>query len=234
MASDTVSPQGQAYDSGRLDSGSGRWVDEFWTALIGAVDGRLRVYYGIREFSDDERCILRIAIDPSPMQVLLTDGTTIEEGTPVGALHLWNEHVPRFPPNGPDFAWANSVRRQFVHTLRLLADRAENDPELRRLPGFRGEALLATRLGLAQLDRVAVRLGFEPVDTPGLSIGPLRRIGDSLNVWALTRAYNPAALPRHGWIRERHELWMSRAKLIALYGAGSRAAAQAGRSRPTQ
>ena len=234
MASDTVSPHGHAYDADRLDGGSGRWLDEFWTALVGAVDSRLRVYYGIREFADDERCILRLAIDPSPMRVYLSDGTIIEEGTPVGALHLWNEHVPRFPAHGPDFAWANGVRRQFVHTLRLLAARAEDDPELQRLPAFRGEALLATRLGLAQLDRVAVRLGFEPVETPGHAIGPLRKLGDCLNVWALTRAYNPTALPRQGWIRVRHELWMSRAKLIALYGRDRRTEAHPRGPRPTQ
>lgn len=220
MASDTVSPDGHTYDAGRLGGGSGRWSDEFWTAVVGAVDSRLRIYYGIREFADADGCILRLAIDRSSMRVYLSDGTTIAEDAPVGALHLWNEHIPRFPAHGPDLAWANGVRRQFVQSLQLLAARAEEDTELRRLPAFRGEALLATRLGLAQLDRVAVRLGFEPVETPGFSIGPLRKLGDCLNVWALTRAYNPGAMSRQRWVRVRHELWISRAKLIALYGRG--------------
>jgi len=222
MASDAVSTQGHAFDARGLDGGAENWRDEFWTALVGAIDSRLRIYYDIREFADDPRCLLRLAVDPAPMRLTLSDGTAIDKGMPIGALHLWNEHVPRFPAHGPDLRWACRVRRQFVHTLRLLAARAESDPRIGQLPAFRGETVLATRLGLGQLDRVAERLGFEPVAPPPSRLGALRTIGHCLNVWCLTRAYNPAALQRQTLLRVRHELWMSRTTLIARYGRGSR------------
>jgi hypothetical protein len=217
MASDAVTEH-RGFDAGRIEGGIDSWRDEFWAALMGAIDTRLRNYYGIREFTQDNRCLLRLAIDPSPMSIMLSDGTAIEAGAPIGALHLWNEHVPRFPREGLNLGWANAARRQFVHTLRILAARAEADPDICRLPAFRGEALLATRLGLGQLDRIAERLGFEAVPAPISNHGALRTLGDRLNVWCLTRAYNPVALPRQKWPRVRHELWISRAKLVALYG----------------
>jgi hypothetical protein len=220
MASDAVTEH-RGLDAGGLQDGSEYGRDEFWAALIGTVDGWLRRYYGIREFTGDKRCLLRLAVDPAPMSFVLSDGTVIEAGAPVGALHLWNEHVPRFPAQGPDFGWACAARRQFVHTLRLLAAHAEADPDIRRLPAFRGQALLTTRLGLTQLDRIAERLGFEAVPAPPSAHGALRTLGDRLNVWCLTRAYNPAALPRQKWLRVRHELWIPRARLVALYGRGA-------------
>lgn len=217
MASDALSEH-HGFDVGRVEGGSENWRDAFWTALIGAVDSRLRTYYGIREFAQDQRCLLRIAVDPAPMSIVLSDGTAIEAGAPIGALHLWNEHVPRFPAQGPDLGWACAARRQFVHTLRLLATRAEADPDLRRLPAFRAQAVLATRLGLAQLDRLAERLGLEAVAVAPSMLGAMCTLGDRLNVWCLTRAYNPGALRRQEWPRVRRELWISRARLMTLYG----------------
>ena len=134
---------------------------------------------------------------------------------------MWNEHLPRYAKGGPDLGWAGRARRRFMHSMRLLAVRAEYDPELRQVPAFRAEAMLASRLGLTQLERLAERLGFEAIAIPPTTLGALRTLGASLNVWCLTRAFNPAALPRQCWRRERHELWISRAELIARYRHGA-------------
>src|SRR5947207_5343876 len=103
MLSDAASSTGATYDPGPLRAG---WKDEFWVALVGTFDAWLRSYYGIQELTDDPQCVLRIGPMPARMPVLLADGTEIREGEPVGALHLWNEHVPRYTGNGPTLAWA--------------------------------------------------------------------------------------------------------------------------------
>jgi hypothetical protein len=226
MASDAVSPE-HAFDASHR-TGSCDWRDEFWAVLIGSVDARLRAYYRIREFTCDERCILRLAIDRAPAPVILADGTTIAAGERIGALHLWNEHLPRYSGQGPDLGWAGNIRRQVAYSLCLLAAEVEHESGLPTVRAFRAEAMLASRLGLAQLDRLAERHGFEAIATRPTLLGWLRTLGDCVNVWCLTRAFNPGALPRQRWRRERHELWISRTRLLALYGhAASRSRGQA-------
>src|SRR5215472_13478242 len=49
----------------------------------------------------------------------------------------------------------------------------------------------------------------------------LHGLGECFMQWGLTRAYNPAALPRQPFLRDRHELWISRATLRLRYGRRS-------------
>ena len=217
MASDWLSSQVHAFDTRLFEGAAENWRDEFWTALIGAVDKRLRHYYGIYEFTGDDRCILRIAIERTPASVMLSDGTCIERGAAIGALHLWNDQLLRFSERGPDLAWACMMRRRLVHSLLLLATHIKRDPQLEPVSAFRARAVMATRLGLARLDRVAERHGFEAIAIPPSLFGPLQTIGDCINVWCLTRAFNPGALPRQRWRRQRQELWISRPKLVRTY-----------------
>jgi len=43
-----------------------------------------------------------------------------------------------------------------------------------------------------------------------------------LHVVELDRAFNPAALGRQPFLREHHELWLSRTVLLGRYGRGQR------------
>jgi hypothetical protein len=52
-------------------------------------------------------------------------------------------------------------------------------------------------------------------------------LGDSVSAWGLTRAFNPAALPRHRFLRDHHELWISRTTLLKRYAREARKAAGA-------
>jgi hypothetical protein len=163
MTSDAVSSSEPTYDPGRLEAG---WRDELWLALVGSVDAMLRSFYGIQEFSDDPHCVLRIGISPARMPVVMSDGTRICEGQLVGELHLWNEHIPRYSGHGPDLGWAADMRRRVVQSLRLLAQHAEHHPAWQRLPAFRADATLSSRLGDIQIRRLALRHGFELVEPP--------------------------------------------------------------------
>lgn len=214
----------------RADRPTG-WNDEFWAAVVGSVDALLRAYYGIREFTGDPDCVVRIALDPAREPITLSDGTQIASGEMVGALHLWNEHLQRYSPRGPDLGWAEDMRRRIRHSLRLLADHIQRDPAWRPVRAFRADATWSSRLGTVQIRRVAERYGFELVEPGSSMLRQLHAIGDSFIVWALTRGFNPSALPRQPFLRARHELWISRSTLLRRY---RREAPRAGGRQPDQ
>jgi len=214
MTSDAVSSSEPIYDPGRLEAG---WRDELWLTLVGSVDAILRSLYGIQEFADDPHCVLRIGISPARMPVVMSDGTRICVGELVGELHLWNEHIPRYSEHGPDLGWAADMRRRVVHSLRLLAHHVEYHPAWQHLAAFRADATLSSPLGDIQIRRLPLRHGFELVEPPSSLFRPLHALGDSLSAWSLTRAFNPAALSRQRFLRDHHELWISRAMLLKRY-----------------
>lgn len=113
MASQVISSSEPAYDAGR----HGPRVDEFWMALVGSVDALLRFYHGIYEFTDDPDCVLRVAYSHARGAMRLSDGTQIGAAQSVGALHLWNEHLPRYSERGPDVGWACEMRRRVLRSL---------------------------------------------------------------------------------------------------------------------
>src|SRR6267378_3623892 len=93
MASDVVSRPQPTYDPGRFEAG---WKDEFWLTLVGSLDALLRSLYGIREFTDDPHCVLRIGISPARMPVTMSDGTRVCAGQLIGELHPAWQQLPAF------------------------------------------------------------------------------------------------------------------------------------------
>jgi hypothetical protein len=193
------------------------WGDAVWSAVIGHADVILRRYYGVREFTDDTHCMLRIALGEARNAVQLADGTYIRAGETVGVLHFWNEHLPRFPPIGPDLHWAKRIEDRARRSLEILADHVAHDPEWAAIQAFRGNiALSGGRPRLRQMRRLADRYGFEVKDDP--AIGAVRALGEDMVIWALTRAFNPVATRRQTFFRHRREVWISRRQLLARYG----------------
>jgi len=212
--------------AGALGGASSGWPDDLWAGSVSLVDAMLRSYYGVYEYDDDPACIFRVALGEVRAPVVLADGTTVRIGGVVGNLHLWNEHLPRFPGAGPDLAWACTMRDRIRDSLAALAAHVEREAAWREVSALCGEAAFSPRLGLSQLRRVAERYGFERVATGATWLRRLHKVGDSFTVWGLTRAFNPAALARQPFLRERHELWISRTTLVERYGR-RRAAADA-------
>jgi hypothetical protein len=208
-----------------LGSASAGWPDGIWASSVGWVDALIRTYYGIYEFIDDPKCVLRVALGQARTAVTLSDGTRVENGELIGTLHFWNEHLPRYAPDGPNLRWACAIRDQMQRSLCSLAEYVEREPAWREIRALRGEAALSTRLGILQVQRVGERYGFERV--PATSNSFLRRlhtVGEAMTLWSLTRAFNPAALSRQPFIRDHHELWISRSSLIERYGRPRRQA----------
>lgn len=218
---------------GALGASSGAWPDELWAGSIAMVDAVLRSFYGVHEFTDDPACVFRLGRSHARSAVALSDGIQIATGEPIGTLHFWNEHLPRYPDTGPDLRWACTMRDQVAHSMRLLADHIETEPAWRDIRALYGDAVFfSARLGMPQIERVCMRFGFERVPTesdPSL----WRRFGlfcESLTLWGLTRAFQPAALPRRPFLRPQQELWISRARLLVYARRHAAVAAKAARA----
>jgi len=190
--------------------------DRLWALLMRAADVVLRRWYGVREFTDDPSCLLRLALAPAPHAATLSDGTRIEAGEIVGVLHIWNEQVPRFRLDGPDLRWAIDVRRRLRRSFRALAEHLEQDPAWREVRGIHACVVFGSRRRREQIRRAAEHFGFELIDD-GASAKGLHELGEDFLIWALTRAFNPGALRRSPFWRDRTELWISRDKLLSRY-----------------
>lgn len=219
MAGGVASPSERAL---HLPDRQAGWTDELWAAVVGPIDALLRTCYGIREFTDDPDCLFRIALDRAREPVTLSDRTQIDRGRTVGALHLWNEHLRRYSARGPDLGWACDMRQRIRHSLRLLTDHIERDSASCPVQAFRVDTTWSSRRGSGQIRRVAARYGFEVVEHSPSMLRQVRALGESVHAWALTRAFNPSALPRQPFLRDHHELWISRSTLLHIYGRGAR------------
>lgn len=200
----------------------------WFAAAVRGLDRWLRRRQGIEAFSPDSRCLLRLAVTPSPRELDLADGTHVEAGQRIGELHFWNEHIPPMPLGGPNLAWARSLETGFRRSLTELAEAAAEQPRMRDIEAFRAELAAVDRGGFCRLLRGLRSMGFESLE-PDEARWQERfvRFWQNVYLWALMRVFNPGAL-RAGWLRRgRLEIWISRQALLGKYGA-RRAAFSAG------
>ena len=151
------------------------------------------------------------------MAASLSDGTEVEVGELVGILHFWNEHLPRYSEKGPDLGWACLMRDRVIYSLRAFSEYIEHEPAWREVRAIRAETALPARLGAPQIVRVFQRYGFEQIPTEPSFLARLHGLGECCILWGITRALNPAAMPRQRFLRDRCELWISRTALLARY-----------------
>ncbi|NOZ29420.1 MAG: glycosyltransferase [Chloroflexi bacterium] len=192
-----------------------------WT--IRGLDALLRRCYHIQEFSQEEDCILRIALHKSDEEVLLSDGTRVLPGDLIGELHLWNEHIPPMPPEGPDLIWAFTFRRRMARSLAALAAYVESDPRFRDVKAFRGILAIGSGDGLAQAARAADRWGFDLLDQqePAGLLTRFLSFWQKLYTWGIIWTFNPSSLNGKNLRRLKHRrFWISRKQLLDRYGTG--------------
>ena len=190
--------------------------------LIYRLDALLRQLYRIREFTDDPDCLLRLAMKRASTSLNLSDGTRIMPGDPVGELHLWNDHVPRFPSGGPTLGWARRAHASMVHSLSLLADHVATEPEWQGVQAFFADAPISPKRSPASVRAVSRRYGFEPALRRRTVWRSVHDVIESLLLSGLAYAYNPAASHRQKFLRHRQRIWIGRTTLIRLYGAKAR------------
>lgn len=212
-----ISPN-RARDSRNVSSSSIRLRERALAFLVGALDRLLQRCYRIEEFTQQADCLLRVSLRHVGKAIHLHDGTHIGPDELVGELHLWNEHLPRFPPAGPTFQWARRMRHRTIRSLHLLAEHMQREPAWGRVQAFYADVPVRRRRGFSELQRLARRYGFECVPQQRSIIRSMREIAESLLLWGLAIVHNPAALGRQLTVRRRQQIWISRTGLLQRYG----------------
>jgi hypothetical protein len=199
--------------------------------LAGAVlmlDSWLRRREGIFEYTRDPDCIFRLQHGTASGKHTLNDGTRVEPGDPILALHIWNEQVPQIPATGPSLAWALEVRWAVDRSLRLLAKHlAVNRADCEGINAIGADITLWPALRSGQLARVSGSFGFEPV-ADHRQANLLRRAGENILMLLLVTATNPAASRIDALWRHHTFAYLSRRLLKKRYTEKSGDPAPAG------
>lgn len=186
--------------------------------IVRAFDLWLSRQYGIFPFDESPDCIVHVQVSKATHPLEFPDCAVVETGQPVVLLHLWNEHLPPMPPEGPNLGWSNRTMRLFVDSLRGLARQFRRDPRLEGVRAVGGVTALFSPDGRASGVRWMERLGFmvAPYHRP---LGRFGEFWENLYSWWLLEAYNPGSM-RHRSLLSlwRAEIWMPVEKFVDLYG----------------
>lgn len=189
-------------------------------AVIRGFDRFLRWACGVFEFCDEPECILRLRLTQTPHELHLPD-QVVGKGKPMLELHLWNEHLPLPPAEGPDLAWAARIGRMWMYSLYRVADTLRDDPRLSGARAIGGVTVLLLLGDHAGGVRLMERSGFTVMPHRN----PLGRFGEfwqNLYAWGLMWAFNPASVQGRPLIRLRQaEIWMAADEFLQRYGWGS-------------
>lgn len=187
--------------------------------MVFLFDSFLRWVYREEEFSKDRRCIFRISLKRSKIDLSLSDGTTIKKGDPIVELHYWNEHMLPIPPEGPDVSWGIKMYKQLLFTLVELDRFISEDPRFMNVKAFTGRTTLMSHNAE---DGLLKRLGFEFIQSSWpLKGGPFMRNIRSFGAllencywWVLVWAFNPGSLKGKRFKDLlRCDVWISRRKI---------------------
>jgi len=184
------------------------------------IDYLLRKSLGVREFSDAEGCMLRIAPSRAKKRVALSDGTVVNPGDFVCEIHMWNERVPKMGPGGPDVQWALATYKGVLRSLELLADYLPNHPPYSQAVAVHGEGTVMRGLPLEQALRIWSRVGFDTM--PKHAQTRLERFGrwwQNLYTSWLMWTFNAVSLREKRITEMTHcEFWISRRAFMERYG----------------
>jgi hypothetical protein len=187
-------------------------------ALIFCFDGWLRKTLGVFEYCDASDCLLRVRLSSAAHPLYLPDCIVVE-GAPVLELHLWNEHIPPLPPEGPDLAWAAQTQRRLVASFRALADRMRRDPNYAAIQAVGGVTVLILPGNVAGGEKLFQRLGFS-MHPYHSTLGRFGEFWENFYSWWIMWAFNPPTLRRRRLTRlRRAEIWMCVEEFLRRYCA---------------
>lgn len=191
-------------------------------ALVSSIDKTLRTRQRIFEYSRSPRCVFRVQLAAAETDIALSDGTCLVAGSHLMNLHLWNEHVPPFPANGPTLGWARQMCDDLEISLEELAAFIASCSAFEDIAAIGGRIMFGSTEQTQLVSRVAARYGFvRAVDTAAKQslAQRLYLVGENILISMLVISYNPAAL-RADWLwRDRVPLYIRRAELLKRFGA---------------
>lgn len=188
-----------------------------WRGGIRLLDRLLRRAGGLVEWSDDPNCLLRFRVIRMKHAVALPD-RVLPAGAPVLELHVWNEHVPPIPDNGPSVGWAVQLQRMVIASFRDLARQLQRDPQLADVQALTGTTVLIPFGHNAGAAHIARRLGFTVLPHHE-RLGRFGEFWEKLYAWWIMGAFNPQSLKRRRFFRMRRvEVWMSVETFLQRYG----------------
>ncbi|MCS7178381.1 MAG: hypothetical protein RML46_04610 [Anaerolineae bacterium] len=186
-------------------------------ALVRAFDRLLCRATGVFEFCDHPECLVRLQWARAPHDLSLSDGTRVHAGAPVLMLHLWNEHLPRPSPGGPDLAWASRIHRMLVRSFREVARWLMEQPHGEQVEAIGGITVLALSDDGHPTPLVR-HLGFDILPYRR-ALGRFGEFWENLYTWAIMWTFNPLSLQRRSLLRlRRAEIWISRQAFLGRYG----------------
>lgn len=185
--------------------------------LIRGFDSFLRWALGVFEFCSAPDCLLRVR-RITLSRPLILDGVTYPIGTAAIELHLWNEHLPPLPPEGPTLRWAVQTQRRLKQSFQALARRLPHDPRLADAQLVIGITVLPLAGTHAGGVRLFEQLGFTilPYHNP---LGRFGEFWENLYTWGIMWTFNTPTLEGRSLLRlRRSEVWMTTAELLRRYG----------------
>lgn len=194
-----------------------RWIGQ--AAL--RLDDFLRRSHRVIEYCSDPRCVFRMQMDEAGDDFVFADGTRVRREENVINLHLWNEHVPVIPPDGPTVAWGRRMSSSMNFSMCQLAAFIAHCPEFDRVAAVRFKTAVATAGRTRQLLRIMEHFGFEIVpDAPAVSWGQkLHEFGENILALLLLTAVNPESARLSVLWRVRSRVLLSRENFDRRYGA---------------
>jgi hypothetical protein len=186
-------------------------------AVIRGFDRFLRRARGVFEFCDERECVLRLRLTQTPRELHLPGGV-VGKGEPMLELHLWNEHLPLPPADGPDLAWGLRIGRMWMVSLHRVGRYVRGDPRLSGVRAVGGVTVLLFAGDHTGGIRLMERSGF----TVEPHRQPLRGFGEfwqNLYAWGLMWAFNPASVRGRRFTHLRQaEIWMHADEFLRRYG----------------
>jgi hypothetical protein len=189
--------------------------------LVSIIDKALRDRQGIFEYSSCPRCIFRLHVAAIPADIALSDGTRLASGSRIINLHLWNEHIPPFPPEGPTFGWARGLRDGLELSLRELAAFVASRPAFDDIVAVGANLVFASTQQTGQVTHLVAHYGFvRPVaSTATRSLSQrLHLFGENMLISMLMMSRNPAALRADLFCHDDLPVYLHRTELMRRFG----------------
>lgn len=196
--------------------------------LVSMIDGALRARQEIFEYSNDQHCVFRVQLAAATCDIALSDGTRLAGGTRLLNLHLWNEHVPPFPAQGPTLGWARGMCRDFETSLEELATFVVSNAALQDIAAVGGKMMFGSTEQTPLVAHLAERYGFVRViePAPNRPIADwLHLVGENILISMIVIAHNPAAFRTDFFHRDRVRVYLHRTELMRRFGARQETAA---------